>query len=153
MQPHMKYGFCVISEEIFDISSSSMVHRSTHSKSMSKFELVDLACISQRSFNTMAYEGWFPSISEEIFDVSSSNLVHRSTRARWKPGSNWVTFTLFSRSQRSFKATAYGRWLPFNISHFLINLVHRSTRTWQRPSLNLMTLTIFSRSWGSFQVI
>ena len=63
----------------------------------------------------------FCSITQEIFEVSSPNVVHRSTRARQEPGSNQVTLTSFSRSQRSFKVTAYDRWF----------LLHNSRNIWR----------------------
>ena len=79
----------------------------------------------------------FHSISEEMFDIPSPNLVPRSTRARQKPSLNWVTLTVFSRLQRSFKTTAYKRWFPFNIRRNIKlsspNLFHKSMVSAQYP--------------------
>ena len=84
----------------------------------------------------------------EIFDVSSPNLVHRSTRESSRPSLNWVTLTLFWRSQRSFKVTAYERWFPLNIWR---NIWESLTEFWyteapvqgKRPRQSFVTLSCF----------
>ena len=83
-----------------------------------------------RCIGGRAYARWFSlNISENIWCIliSSPNLV-RSTRASLRPSSNWVT--LFSRSQRSFKATTMKDGWPWphfqghegQLKWFLLNI-------------------------------
>ena len=89
-------------------------------------------------------------ISQEIFDLSLPNLKQRSTRVRQRPSSNRVTLISFSRSKWSFKAAAYERWFPLNISRNIWCILSRySTQEHQgnaQPNSNLVTLASFPRS-------
>ena len=107
----MKDGFRSISEELFVVSPSNLVHRSTSARQRQSSNRVTLTSFSRshRSLRRWHIKGGFCSISEEIFDISSPNMVHRSTNARQRLSLNWVTLTSFSGSQRSFKSMTCGK--------------------------------------------
>ena len=55
-------SFCSISQEIFDVSSPNLVHRSTRARQRPSSNWVTLTSFSrsQRSFKSTTYERWFP---------------------------------------------------------------------------------------------
>ena len=61
MKDCVQDGFRSISEEIFDISSPNMIHRSTNARQRPSLNWETLTSFSrsQRSFKTMAHEIWF----------------------------------------------------------------------------------------------
>ena len=94
-------GFHWISGEIFDILPK-LGTKKHQGKTKTKFKPGDLDLIFE--VTELILRRWhvkvgFHSIYEVIFYVSSPKLVHRSTRARQRPLLNWVTLTLFLRSQ------------------------------------------------------
>ena len=95
-----------------------MVHRSTRAGQRPSSNRVTLISFSssQMSFKERHMKDGSRSVSQEILDLSSLNLVHGSMKVRRRPRSNWVTWTSFSRSQRSFRTRAYETWFPPNIS-------------------------------------
>ena len=82
---HMIDGFRSVSQEIFDVSSPNLLHRSIRAWRRPSLNQVTLTsvCRPQRSFKVI-WNG-FCSIFEELFDKVSLNLVHRGTRVRRRP--------------------------------------------------------------------